>query len=970
MTIYLTPPAGGGGVANVASGTTTVEGTVRLATTVEAQDVNNETLAVTPKGLNAQIASAIAGGVTYEGTIAGDNIPTLTTATKGQLYKIDTASSGVVAGFNWSINDSLLINADMGGTFDANKINKIDSTDSDLATVASSGSYNDLSDKPSIPSASTDLTDTATLVRTADLATVATTGSYNDLLNQPTIPTNSTDLGDSADLVRTIDLGAVATSNDYNDLDNKPSIPSASTDLTDTATLVRTTDLATVATSGSYNDLLNQPTIPSASTDLTDTATLVRTTDLATVATTGSYADLLNTPTIPSSSDDLTSDHNPTNYQGALNGSLTTHLAGIDTALGNALSGTTDSIIEGQAKVETIDTGSDARIEFSADPNGTGTEKIWEFNSSGHLIPNVNDTYDIGSAEKKVRDLYLGSSTLYMGGTLSLGVVDGNLRLSGGGNLEVGTATVLTDATLPSIPESSADLSDGADLLKIGDKGVAIGDVVEVIDVGGSVAGISALDGSNLTNLTYANITGTPTLATVATSGDYNDLTNKPSVSTVFPVSTATTSATATVNTAVYFTSLGTNACTLTLPPISTASDGDVVIVVRQYAGSLTIQQNGADSGTLIRYLDAGIASSHTITNNQQQIHIRYDAGSGDPVVGQRWYIYDKAQALVATTGDYTDLSNVPTDSDDFTANLNPTNYLNVNNTDTITAHLSAIDTALGNVGGGGASGYPTSLIGTSSLSASANQAYIFSQGGTTTPTVTLPDNTSLNDGDVVILSRAYTGQITLNQFDQVEATSRIYFFNFGATKTRTIDCNRQQIHIRWSQGDGRWYLFDYPQSDVAVSGDYNDLINTPTDSDDFTANLNPTNYQGVNNTNTITAHLGAIDNALGNVVSAPTVTVDSATTTYPTSGTLASSGIEQVYLLTPTNNTTVNLAPASTCGSGFKYHIKNMASGFTLTIDADGSETIDGVGNLTATIANQYEALTLVTDGSNWFII
>ena len=46
MTIYLTPPSGGG-AANVSSGTTGSEGTVRLATTVEAQDVNNETLAVT-----------------------------------------------------------------------------------------------------------------------------------------------------------------------------------------------------------------------------------------------------------------------------------------------------------------------------------------------------------------------------------------------------------------------------------------------------------------------------------------------------------------------------------------------------------------------------------------------------------------------------------------------------------------------------------------------------------------------------------------------------------------------------------------------------------------------------------------------------------------------------------------------------------------------------------------------------------
>ena len=61
-------------------------------------------------------------------------------------------------------------------------------------------------------------------------------------------------------------------------------------------------------------------------------------------------------------------------------------------------------------------------------------------------------------------------------------------------------------------------------------------------------------------------------------------------------------------------------------------------------------------------------------------------------------------------------------------------------------------------------------------------------------------------------------------------------------------------------------------------------------------------------------------------------------------------------------------LPSASSCGSGYKYHIKNMASGFTLTIDANSTETIDG--STTASIANQYEALTLVTDGSNWFII
>ena len=96
-----------------------------------------------------------------------------------------------------------------------------------------------------------------------------------------------------------------------------------------------------------------------------------------------------------------------------------------------------------------------------------------------------------------------------------------------------------------------------------------------------------------------------------------------------------------------------------------------------------------------------------------------------------------------------------------------------------------------------------------------------------------------------------------------------------------------------------------------------------------------------------------------------PTLTSASPSANYTIS---THDGIEEIYILTPTANVSVFLPSASSCGSGYKYHIKNMASGFTLTIDANSTETIDG--STTASIANQYEALTLVTDGSNWFII
>lgn len=72
-----------------------------------------------------------------------------------------------------------------------------------LATVATSGSYNDLSNKPTIPAAQvqTDwnaITGMGVLLNKPNLAAVATSGSYNDLSNKPTIPTKVSDLTNDA----------------------------------------------------------------------------------------------------------------------------------------------------------------------------------------------------------------------------------------------------------------------------------------------------------------------------------------------------------------------------------------------------------------------------------------------------------------------------------------------------------------------------------------------------------------------------------------------------------------------------------------------------------------------------------------------------------------------------------------------------------------------------------------------------
>ena len=112
-------------------------------------------------------------------------------------------------------------------------------------------SYTTLVNKPSINSVI--LTGNKTAAQLG-FATVSTSGSYTDLIDTPTLAT-------------------VATSGSYNDLTNKPTIPAAQVNsdwnaVSGKAQILNKPSLATVATSGSYTDLSNKPTI----NDLTTSA--------------------------------------------------------------------------------------------------------------------------------------------------------------------------------------------------------------------------------------------------------------------------------------------------------------------------------------------------------------------------------------------------------------------------------------------------------------------------------------------------------------------------------------------------------------------------------------------------------------------------------------------------------------------------------------------------------------------------
>jgi len=98
----------------------------------------------------------------------------------------------------------------------------------------------------------------------------------------------------------------------------------------------------------------------------------------------------------------------------------------------------------------------------------------------GDILPDTNDTYDLGSTTHKFKDLHLSGSTIYLGGTA--------LSRTTSGQLKFGTTTLGEYSSLTGRPNLATVATSGA----------------------------------------YSDITGTPSLATVATSGAYSDLSGAP----------------------------------------------------------------------------------------------------------------------------------------------------------------------------------------------------------------------------------------------------------------------------------------------------------------------------------------------------------------------------------------------------------------------------------------------------------
>lgn len=157
----------------------------------------------------------------------------------------------------------------------------------------------------------------------------------------------------------------------------------------------------------------------SGDTVLTGTASYASTSNFATSAGTASLA---TTATLATSASHAVTASYSENAGGSDTGSLLTTASVSDATItftkgdastfnvvvNNVTTANTASYVAGGAVDGTVTTASNLK----AGGNLAGLTT-----ASGHIIPNGNDLYDLGTAEKKFRDLYLGSNSIYMSGS-------------------------------------------------------------------------------------------------------------------------------------------------------------------------------------------------------------------------------------------------------------------------------------------------------------------------------------------------------------------------------------------------------------------------------------------------------------------------------------------------------------------------------------------------------------------------
>ncbi len=346
----------------------------------------------------------------------------------------------------------------------------------------------------------------ASKANTADLAKVATSGSYNDLTNKPTIPTvNNATLTiqkNGANVATfTANSGTAATANitvptKVSELTNDSSyatttqLNTVKNELSDgnTAAIGELQDqidgLATVASTGSYNDLSNKPTIGNATLTIQKNSVAVDT--FTANATTAKTINI----TVPTKVSELTNDSNYATTT-AVNAKVTTaqgssnaNKAVITNASGNITTGTITSGMITDGTIKNVDIATDAAIAAS---------KI-----SGLATVATSGSYADLSNKPTIPTVNNATLTIQKNGAT---VDTFTANASANKSINITVPTKVSELTNDSSYATTTQLNTVKNELSDGNT-AAIGELQEQID----------------------------DLATVASSGSYNDLSNKPTI--------------------------------------------------------------------------------------------------------------------------------------------------------------------------------------------------------------------------------------------------------------------------------------------------------------------------------------------------------------------------------------------------------------------------------------------------------
>jgi hypothetical protein len=199
----------------------------------------------------------------------------------------------------------------------------------------------------------------------------------------------------------------------------------------------------------------------------------------------------------------------------------------------NTGSGATDKIEEGNTSVEVIDGGSNGHIMFNI--NGTDS---WQISYQGHILPETDNTVDIGSASKKIRDLFVSENSLHIGDSALSRATGGKLHWdgvdvmsytnlsnkptipaqnTGGTGIQVNAGVVSIDASLDLLSNVSSSAPSSGQVLKW--SGSEWAPAADLTSGSSAMNDLSDVDTSGITTGQYLQWNGTSFVASTVSGG-------------------------------------------------------------------------------------------------------------------------------------------------------------------------------------------------------------------------------------------------------------------------------------------------------------------------------------------------------------------------------------------------------------------------------------------------------------------